>query len=170
VGGSAQVRAMRKVAGSLKIDLSQYRELEAFTAFASDLDPVSKAQLDRGIRLVEVLKQPQYTPYPVEEQVVSIFLGTQGHLDSVPVADVRRFESEFLEHLRGQKHILVEIRDTKELTDATAELLVGQINEFKHSFNASDGKPVIGEHTDALDADQVEHEAVKVNRPAPAGK
>src|SRR6201994_4458382 len=101
VGGSAQVKAMRKVAGSLRLDLSQYRELEAFTAFASDLDATSKAQLERGARLVELLKQPQYRPLSVEEQVVSIFLGTEGHLDSVPVEDVRRFETELLDHIRG---------------------------------------------------------------------
>jgi F-type H+-transporting ATPase subunit alpha len=170
VGGSAQVKAMRKVAGSLRLDLSQFTELEAFTAFASDLDPTSRAQLDRGVRLRELLKQAQYNPYPVEEQVVSIFLGTQGHLDSVPLGDVRRFETEFLDHLRGQEGILAEIRDTKELPDELAERLVTAINEFKHQFNASDGKPVTDQHTDALDADEVEHEAVKVNRPAPGQK
>ena len=108
------------MAGSLRLDLSQYRELEAFAAFASDLDAASKAQLERGARLVELLKQPQYSPFPVEEQVVSIFLGTKGHLDSVPVADIRRFESEFLDHLRHHNEgILAEIRDTKELSDET---------------------------------------------------
>jgi len=161
---------MRKVAGSLRLDLSQFTELEAFTAFASDLDPTSRAQLDRGIRLRELLKQPQYSPYPVEEQVVSIFLGTQGHLDSVPVGDVRRFETEFLDHLRGQAGVLAEIRDTKELSDELSERLVTAINEFKRQFNASDGKPVIDQHTDALDADEVEHETVKVGRPAPGRK
>src|ERR1043165_2595950 len=92
VGGAAQIKAMKEVAGSLRLDLSQYRELESFAAFASDLDAASKAQLDRGARLVELLKQPQYTPYAVEDQVVAIFLGTGGHLDSVPVEDVSRFE------------------------------------------------------------------------------
>jgi F-type H+-transporting ATPase subunit alpha len=170
VGGSAQVRAMRKVAGSLKIDLSQYRELEAFTAFASDLDPTSKAQLDRGVRLVELLKQAQYTPYPIEEQVVSIFLGTRGHVDSVPIGDVRRFETEFLDHLRTQGNVLAELRESKDLSDDLTERLVTAINDFKRQFNASDGKPVIDQHTEALDADQVGHEAVKVNRPAPGQK
>lgn len=98
VGGAAQIKAMKEVAGSLRLDLSQYRELEAFAAFASDLDAASKAQLERGARLVELLKQPQSQPMPVEEQVVSIFLGTGGHLDSVPVEDVRRFETELLDH------------------------------------------------------------------------
>ena len=101
VGGAAQIKAMKEVAGSLRLDLSQYRELESFAAFASDLDPTSKAQLERGARLVELLKQPQYSPLAVEEQVVAIFLGTKGHLDSVPVEDVRRFETEFLEHVRA---------------------------------------------------------------------
>jgi F-type H+-transporting ATPase subunit alpha len=169
VGGSAQVKSMRKVAGSLRLDLSQFRELEAFTAFASDLDATSKAQLDRGARLVEVLKQPQYRPYPVEDQVVAIFLGTRGHLDSVPVGDVRRFEQEFLEHLRADGGVLTELRDTKELPDALEERLVTAINEFKKQFAASDGKPVTGERVKAMDADEVGSETVAVNRPAPAG-
>ena len=101
VGGAAQIKAMKEVAGSLRLDLSQYRELEAFAAFASDLDPTSKAQLERGARLVELLKQPQYSPLSVEDQVVAIFLGTKGHLDSVPVEDVQRFEAEFLEHVKA---------------------------------------------------------------------
>ena len=108
VGGAAQIKAMKEVAGSLRLDLSQYRELESFAAFASDLDATSKAQLERGARLVELLKQPQYSPMSVEEQVVAIFLGTKGHLDSVPVEDVQRFEAEFLEHVkaiaRGHPH------------------------------------------------------------------
>src|SRR5215210_6779168 len=101
VGGAAQIKAMKEVAGSLRLDLSQYRELESFAAFASDLDAASKAQLDRGARLVELLKQPQYSPYSVEDQVVSIYLGTGGHLDSVPIEDVARFEQEVLEHVRA---------------------------------------------------------------------
>ena len=101
VGGAAQIKAMKEVAGSLRLDLSQYRELESFAAFASDLDATSKAQLERGARLVELLKQPQYSPLSVEDQVVAIFLGTKGHLDSVPVEDVRRFEADFLEHVQG---------------------------------------------------------------------
>jgi len=170
VGGSAQIKAMRKVAGSLRLDLSQFTELEAFTAFASDLDPTSRAQLDRGVRLRELLKQPQYTPYPVEEQVVAIFLGTQGHLDTVPLGDVRRFETEFLDHVRAKGTVLAEIRESKDLSDELVEQLVTAINDFKRQFNASDGKPVIDQHTEALDADQVGHEAVKVNRPAPGQK
>ncbi len=100
VGGDAQIKAMKKVAGGLKLSLSQYRDLEAFASFSSDLDPASRAQLDRGARLVELLKQPQYSPFPVEEQVVSVWAGNEGYLDDVPVEDVRRFESEFLDELR----------------------------------------------------------------------
>ena len=115
VGGAAQIKAMKEVAGSLRLDLSQYRELEAFAAFASDLDAASKAQLERGARLVELLKQPQYSPLSVEDQVVAIFLGTKGHLDSVPVEDVQRFEPELLEHVKASHDdILKEIRETQE--------------------------------------------------------
>ena len=100
VGGNAQIKAMKKVAGNLRLALSQYRDLEAFAAFASDLDAASRAQLDRGARLVELLKQPQYDPFPVEDQVVSIWAGGNGYLDDVPIEDVSRFESEFLEYLQ----------------------------------------------------------------------
>ena len=103
VGGNAQTKAMKGVAGRLRLDLAQYRELEAFSAFGSDLDKASKAQLERGARLVELLKQPQYTPYPVERQVVSIWAGTSGALDDVPVADVSKFEREFLDYV-GHQH------------------------------------------------------------------
>ncbi|MBV9847507.1 MAG: F0F1 ATP synthase subunit alpha [Kutzneria sp.] len=172
VGGSAQVKAMRKVAGSLRLDLSQYRELEAFAAFASDLDAVSKAQLDRGARLVELLKQPAYSPYPVEEQVAAIFLGTRGHLDSVPIEDVRRFESEFLDHLRrNAKGILTEIASSGDLSGETEERLTNEIEAFKAQFAASDGSSVVNDpEAKAMDADKVEHESVKVSRPAPAKK
>src|SRR5450631_3096383 len=100
VGGNAQIKAMKSVAGNLRLNLSQYRDLEAFAAFASDLDAASRAQLDRGARLVELLKQPQYRPFPVEEQVVSIWAGGNGYLDDVPVEDISRFETDFLDYLR----------------------------------------------------------------------
>ena len=100
VGGNAQVKAMKKVAGNLRLSLSQYRDLEAFAAFASDLDAASRAQLDRGARLVELLKQPQYDPFPVENQVVSIWAGSNGYLDDVPLEDISRFEHDFLEFLQ----------------------------------------------------------------------
>ncbi|MEN3264306.1 F0F1 ATP synthase subunit alpha [Pseudonocardia sp.] len=172
VGGSAQIRAMRTVAGSLRLDLSQYRELEAFAAFGSDLDAASAAALGRGARLVELLKQPQYQPQPIEEQVVSIFLGTRGFLDSVPVADIRRFESEFLDHVRrNHEGILAEIRDTGKLSDELAERIADVVKGFKENFTASDGSSVAPKEAEAeaLDEDEVDHEKVKVNKPAPSG-
>jgi F-type H+-transporting ATPase subunit alpha len=169
VGGAAQVRAMRKVSGSLRIDLSQYRELEAFAAFASDLDATSKAQLERGARLYELLKQPQYSPIPVEEQVAIVYLGTNGYYDSVPVEDVRRFNAEFLAHAR-RKHadIFADIRDSGEFSDESAKALVEAVEEFKKDFAATDGTSVVtGADAEAMDADKVGQETVKVNKPAP---
>ncbi|MFB9682755.1 F0F1 ATP synthase subunit alpha [Amycolatopsis plumensis] len=167
VGGAAQVKAMKSVSGSLRIDLSQYRELEAFAAFASDLDDASKAQLERGARLYEVLKQPQYSPIPVEEQVCTVWLGTNGHYDSVPTEDVRRFNHEFLESAR-RKHddILGAIRDSGKFEDETADKLVAAVNEFKKEFTTSEGKP-LQENADAMESDKVGQETVKVNKPAP---
>ena len=172
VGGAAQIKAMKEVAGSLRLDLSQYRELEAFAAFASDLDEVSKAQLARGARLVELLKQPQYTPMPVEDQVVAIWLGTRGHLDSVPVADVSRFEAEFIEHVKASRSaILTEIRDTQKLSEETESQLVDVVNDFKKGFATSDGSSVIpDEKVEAMDEGDVEKESVQVRKPAPKKK
>jgi F-type H+-transporting ATPase subunit alpha len=169
VGGAAQIKAMKEVAGSLRLDLSQFRELESFAAFDSDLDATSKAQLERGARLVELLKQPQNEPVPVEEQVVAIFLGTGGHLDSVPVEDVRRFESEFLDHLRGSEGgILSEIRESQKLTEDVENKLVETINEFKKGFAATGGGSVVpDEHVEALDEEKLAKEAVQVHKPAP---
>jgi F-type H+/Na+-transporting ATPase subunit alpha len=169
VGGAAQIKAMKEVAGSLRLDLSQFRELESFAAFASDLDATSKAQLERGARLVELLKQPQYQPSPVEEQVVSIFLGTGGHLDSVPTEDVRRFETELLDHLRASdKGILSDIRETQKLSEETENKLVEAINDFKKGFAATGGGSVVpDEHIEPLDEDKVAKEAVQVHKPAP---
>jgi F-type H+-transporting ATPase subunit alpha len=169
VGGAAQVRAMRTVSGSLRIDLSQYRELESFAAFASDLDDASKAQLERGARLYELLKQPQYSPVPVEEQVAIVYLGTKGFYDSVPVEDVRRFNTEFLDHAR-RKHdeIFTEIRDSGKFSDESAKGLADAVEEFKKDFVTTDGSSVVtGAQADAMDADQVGQETVKVNKPAP---
>jgi F-type H+-transporting ATPase subunit alpha len=172
VGGAAQIKAMKEVAGSLRLDLSQYRELEAFAAFASDLDENSRKQLDRGARLVELLKQPQHQPMPVEEQVVSIFLGTKGHLDSVPVEDVRRFETEFLDHMRAAHDgILKEIRETKQLPEETEDKLTDVINQFKKGFATSDGSSAVpDEHVGAMAEEDVEKESVKVRKPAPPEK
>jgi F-type H+/Na+-transporting ATPase subunit alpha len=169
VGGAAQIKAMKEVAGSLRLDLSQYRELEAFAAFASDLDENSKKQLDRGARLVELLKQPQHQPMPVEEQVVAIFLGTKGHLDSIPVEDVRRFETEFLDHMRASHaEILKEIRETKQLTEETEEKLAAIIDQFKRGFATSDGSSAVPDsHVEAMDEEDLEKESVKVRKPPP---
>ncbi len=170
VGGAAQIKAMKEVAGSLRLDLSQYRELEAFAAFASDLDATSKAQLERGARLVELLKQSQYSPMAVEDQVVAIFLGTKGHLDSVPVEDVQRFEADFLEHV-GASHedILKDIRETKKFPKEAEEKLTKVVNDFKKGFSATDGSSVAVNEADAeaMDEEDVEKESVKVRKPAP---
>jgi F-type H+/Na+-transporting ATPase subunit alpha len=172
VGGAAQIKAMKEVAGSLRLDLSQYRELESFAAFASDLDATSKAQLERGARLVELLKQPQYHPLAVEEQVVSIFLGTGGHLDSVPVEDVGRFEAEFLDHVRASEEgILKEIRESQKLSDEASDKLVEAINQFKKGFAGTGGVSVVpDEHVEALDEEDLGKESVKVRKPAPKKK
>jgi F-type H+-transporting ATPase subunit alpha len=168
VGGSAQINAMRKVSGSLRIDLSQYEELKSFAAFASDLDATSRAQLDRGGRLYELLKQPQYSPVPVEQQVITVYLGTNGAYDEVPIEDVARFNRELQENLR-HKHegILAEIRDTGKWTDDLAERVVNATNEFKKGFTTSEGKTLVEAEAEAMDAGEVGQETVKVTRPAP---
>ena len=172
VGGAAQIKAMKEVAGSLRLDLSQYRELEAFAAFASDLDEVSKAQLERGARLVELLKQPQYSPMPVEDQVVAIWLGTRGHLDSVPVADVSRFEAEFLEHIKASRPaVLADIRSTQKLSEDSEKVLVESVTEFKKGFSTTDGSSVVVDaHVEAMDEADEAKETVHVNKPAPKKK
>ncbi|MBN6056000.1 F0F1 ATP synthase subunit alpha [Nonomuraea sp. RK-328] len=169
VGGSAQIKAMRKVAGTLKLSLSQFRDLEAFAAFASDLDAASRAQLERGQRLVELLKQPQYSPFPVEKQVVSVWCGTTGELDEVPVEDIRRFEGEFLDYLQtSNKGILDAIRETNELSDDTVTALKDAITEFKKGFTTSSGELLVRDEPVApLGADEVGQEKIqKVVRPA----
>ena len=143
VGGSAQTKAMKKIAGRLRLDLAQFRELEAFAAFGSDLDAASKAQLERGARLVELLKQPQYTPYALERMIVSIWSGTTGQLDMIPVQDIRRFEAEFLDFIgRQHKAIFDVISETKELSDDTVAKLTAAVTDFKKQFSASGSKPV----------------------------
>ena len=144
VGGSAQVKAMKKVSGTLKLDLAQFRSLEAFAMFASDLDPASRAQLTRGARLMELLKQPQYSPYPVEDQVVSIWAGTKGRLDDVPISDVRRFETEMIDHLRRNTDVLTTISSSGKLEDDTEAALDAAIDDFRAGFLKGDGTPLIG--------------------------
>ena len=146
VGGNAQIKAMKSVAGNLRLNLSQFRDLEAFAAFASDLDAASRAQLDRGARLVELLKHPQYSPFPVEEQVVSIWAGSNGYLDDVPVEDVSRFETDFLDYLRrSHAGILQTIRESLALTEDTVTALKDAIEEFRKGFETSSGELLSGE-------------------------
>jgi F-type H+-transporting ATPase subunit alpha len=155
VGGDAQIKAMKSVAGGLKLALSQYRDLEAFASFSSDLDPVSRAQLDRGARLVELLKQPQYSPLPVERQVVSVWSGTAGYLDDVPVDDIGRFEDEFLDFLqRSHAGIYEAIRETGQMSDDTTTALKDAIEEFRGTFETRAGHLLVGEDADAGDADE----------------
>jgi F-type H+-transporting ATPase subunit alpha len=164
VGGDAQIKAMKKVAGGLKLALSQYRDLEAFASFASDLDAVSRAQLDRGARLVELLKQPQYSPMPVERQVVSVWAGTSGFLDDVPVGDISRFESEFLDYLqRSHSGIYATIRETGDVSEDTTTALKDAIEEFRRGFEISGGQLLVPEEEPAepVGADEVEQEQIK---------
>ncbi|WP_130177884.1 F0F1 ATP synthase subunit alpha [Cryobacterium sp. SO1] len=142
VGGDAQVKSIKKVSGTLKLELAQYRSLEAFSMFASDLDPASRRQLARGARLTELLKQPQYSPYPVEDQVVSIWAGTNGKLDEVPLEDILRFERELLDFLGRTTGILTTLRETNVLSDDTVAELTGAIDTFKHEFQTGEGKPL----------------------------
>jgi F-type H+-transporting ATPase subunit alpha len=155
VGGSAQPKAMRKVAGSLRLNLAQYRELEAFAAFGSDLDAASKAQLERGSRLVELLKQPQYKPQSMEREVVSVWSGTTGGLDDVPVEDIRRFDSEFLEYLdRAKPEVFEAIRSTNELSDDTVTVLQAALGEFKKQFTTTSGHLLVNDEPVAAVADE----------------
>jgi len=136
VGGNAQVKAMRKVAGTLKLDLAQYRELESFAKFGSDLDASTQRTLSKGARLVELLKQGQYSPLPVEKQVVSIFLGTNGYLGPIPVSEVKRFEKEIHEYMELKyNQIFKDIRETKQLSDETIKLIKQAAEEFTKVFS-----------------------------------
>ena len=136
VGSAAQIKAMKQVSGSIKLDLAQYREMRAFAQFASDLDPATQKLLARGERLTELLKQPQYRPVPVEEQVVVIFAGTNGYLDNFAVRDLGRFESSMLGAMRERvPHILSGIRDEKQLTDAIKDKLESFLDDFAKSFS-----------------------------------
>ncbi|KAB2345956.1 F0F1 ATP synthase subunit alpha [Actinomadura rudentiformis] len=164
VGGSAQVKAMRKVAGTLRLALSQYRDLEAFAAFASDLDAASRAQLDRGARLVELLKQPQFSPFPVEKQVVSVWAGTTGQLDDVPVEDIRRFETDFLDYMeRNESGLLTSIRETGQLDDDGLTALKDAMAEFKKGFETSGGD-FLGEDESIEPIDEEDVEQEKITR------
>lgn len=163
VGGDAQVKSIKKVSGTLKLELAQYRSLEAFAMFASDLDAASRRQLARGARLTELLKQPQYSPYPVEEQVVSVWAGTNGKLEEVAVEDVLRFESELLDHLRRNTTVLTTLRQTNVLDDDTVSALSAAIDEFKLEFQTGEGTPLMSagrEEFTAIDTDDVHQERI----------
>jgi F-type H+-transporting ATPase subunit alpha len=161
VGGAAQVKGIKGVSGTLKLELAQYRALEAFAMFASDLDAASRQQLARGARLMELLKQPQYSPYPVEEQTVSIWAGTTGKLDEVPVEDVLRFEAELLDHLRRNTSILNTIRETSKLESDTIASLEGEVAKFKKSFATKGGAPLASSgSTEVLEEEEVNQEKI----------
>ncbi|UPK73894.1 F0F1 ATP synthase subunit alpha [Nocardioidaceae bacterium SCSIO 66511] len=163
VGGAAMNKSMRKVSGSLKVDLAQFRAMEAFAMFASDLDAASKQQLARGQRLMELFKQGQYAPYPVEEQVLSIYLGTSGKLDIVPVEDVLRFEQEFIEYVkRSEGGILDTIRESGKYEDDTSEAVDRAYDSFLDQFETSEGGTIRAgrEEHEALADDDVEQEQI----------
>lgn len=163
VGGSAQTKAMKKIAGRLRVDLAQYRELEAFAAFGSDLDKASKAQLERGARLVELLKQPQYTPFSLPQEVITVWLGTTGEVDDVPVDQVRRFEAEFQDFVaRDYPAINDAIEQTKLLEDDTVSQLQEAVRQFKHQFTLPNGQTLLAdEPVEALEEHEVGQEEVK---------
>lgn len=144
VGGAAQIKAMKSVAGTLKISLAQYRDMQAFAMFASDLDDTSRRQLDRGARLMELLKQGQFSPYPVEEQVISVWGATTGKFDDVPVGDVLRFEGDVLEYLRSHSNVLTTIRETGKFDDEAKDAAAAAFEEVKKGFKTSDGKMLAG--------------------------
>jgi F-type H+-transporting ATPase subunit alpha len=157
VGGSAQTKAMKKIAGRLRLDLAQFRELEAFAAFGSDLDATSKAQLERGARMVELLKQGQYSPYSLERQIASIWAGTTGKLDDIAVADIRRFESELLDYIaRERKAIFDVISETKQLEDDTVKSLEEAVVAFKKIFVPSVSAAVNEAEAAALEGEVAE--------------
>jgi F-type H+-transporting ATPase subunit alpha len=169
VGGAAQTKAMKSVAGRLRVDLAQYRELEAFAAFGSDLDKASKAQLDRGARLVELLKQPQSSPFPIEREVVSIWAGTTGALDDIPVADIRRFERDLHDYIQhNDKQIFDTIVETGTLPDDTIGELTKAVAEVKQQFRTSEQIAAASEDdAEAMSAEDVGQHTVTRVRPAP---
>jgi F-type H+/Na+-transporting ATPase subunit alpha len=144
VGGNAQVRAMRKVAGRLRLDLAQYRELEAFAQFGSELDPQTQRTLARGERMVATLNQPQYQPWPMEEQVVAIFAGIHGYLDDIPAGQVPRFHDEVREHLRTEESIYAEIREEKDFSDELTQKLQDELARFKETFAVREETGLVG--------------------------
>ncbi len=156
VGGDAQVKSIKSVSGTLKLELAQYRSLQAFALFASDLDATSRRQLDRGARLTELLRQPQYSPFPVEKQVVSIWAGTNGKLDDVPIEDVLRFESEFHDYLSRKTKTLDTIRDSGVLSDEVKAQLEKAVDDFKKEFLTGSGDPLASAGKEVFEPIEVE--------------
>ena len=166
VGGDAQTKGMKKVSGNLRLDLAAYRDLEAFSAFASDLDDASKAQLERGERLVELLKQTEHAPQSVEHQMISIWLAGEGEFDDVPVEDVRRFEAELIEHLRSNASgVFDQIAGGTPFTEESQTQLKQSTSEFKRGFQTTDGTPIIREpEARAMEQDEVKQSEITVTR------
>ena len=166
VGGAAQVKAMKKVSGTLKIGLAQYRDMEAFAMFASDLDATSRRQLDRGARLVELLRQPQYSPYPVAEQVISVWGGTTGKFDQVPVNEVLHFEREFLDFLRHNTKVLDTIAETGEFTADSEQATVEALEKFRDQYVSTDGHPLVegDPAAKAIPDEDLSHEQIVVKK------
>ena len=166
VGGDAQTKGMKKVSGNLRLDLAAYRDLEAFSAFASDLDDASKAQLERGERLVELLKQTEHAPQSVEHQMISIWLAGEGEFDDVPVEDVRRFEAELIEHLRSNASgVFDQIAGGTPFTEESQSQLKQSTSEFKRGFQTTDGTPIIREpEARAMEQDEVKQSEITVTR------
>jgi len=164
VGGAAQTKGMKKVSGSVRLDLASFRELEDFAAFASDLDDASKRQLARGSRLVEILKQGEHHPWPVEDQIVTIYLASNGHYDEVPVGEVRRFEEQLMSELhRNSADIFTDIEGGQPLTDDVIAKLVAATDNFKKIFRLSDGSAL---HAEAIEEEAVTQETLPVKRTA----
>ena len=160
VGGAAQTKALKKVSGTLKISLAQYRSLESFAMFASDLDAASKAQLNRGSHLTELLKQPQFSPYSMEQEVVSVWAGTHGKMDDLPIADVLPFEKAMLDYLDHNTDILKTIRETEDFTADTEAALDKAVEAFRETFVTSAGKPLVEKKPSAKNATPVEQEKI----------
>jgi F-type H+-transporting ATPase subunit alpha len=163
VGSAAMTKAMKTVTGSLKVDLAQFRAMEAFAMFASDLDAASRQQLDRGQRLMELLKQPAYSPYPVPDMTVSLWLGTSGRLDRVPTDDVLRFEQEFLDFLRrSHKDVLENIADTMKFEDEAEKTVAGAYDDFLDQFETSEGGSIKAGHEEheALEDEDIDQEQI----------
>jgi len=164
VGGNAMTKAMKTVTGSLKVELAQFRAMEAFAMFASDLDAASRQQLDRGQRLMALLKQPQYSPYPLAEMTVSLWLGTSGKLDPVPTDDVLRFEQEFLDYLhRSHDGILTTITESTKFEDNTEKDVTAAYDSFLDQFETSEGesiKPGTEAKADPVKDEELEQEQI----------